>query len=59
MVFRLKPTDYFFDMCRLCKETMLFRRGDYGVAIFLWMVCWLLPSLVLGWYLADICLEDP
>lgn len=53
-----KTSVYFKFMVENLYDTMMFRKGPKSFSIFLWIGLPFTISMVLGWYIADIMMED-
>jgi hypothetical protein len=50
----LKPSSYFWDMCGVVKDEMLFRDGSPAVAVICWILLPIILATIFGWYIADV-----
>jgi hypothetical protein len=55
---RLKPFRHFFGMMRALTETLAFKADTFYFSCFCWRYIWVMPSMIIGWYLADITSPD-
>lgn len=47
------PSSYFKEMLQGTKEVL---RGDdgRGLQVFFWLIIWLIPFMIVGWYIGDM-----